>query len=88
MPAGLVFKQHPPAGDTATTWSPVDVWYSIGPHPRVDSLRVPPVLGLDLARATDSLRRVGFERGHVDTSIVLKAGSGWKTPFRAASASR
>ncbi len=73
MPAGLVFKQHPPAGDTATTWSPVDVWYSIGPHPRVDSLRVPPVLGLDLAHATDSLRRVGFARGHVDTSIVVRA---------------
>ena len=64
--SGRVFRQQPPATQEVATNSNVDVWYSIGPHPVVNTLLVPNVVGLTLAEAGDSLRRVGLQAGHTD----------------------
>jgi len=66
VPSGRVFRQQPPATQKVATNTRVDVWYSIGPHPVVSTILVPSVVGLTLAGATDSLRRVGLQAGHTD----------------------
>lgn len=66
VPPGRVFRQQPPATQKVATNTRVDVWYSIGPHPVVNTILVPSVVGLTLAAAADSLRRVGLQAGHTD----------------------
>lgn len=73
VPSGLVFRQHPQPGADATTWSPVDIWYSTGPHPPAPQLTVPSVVGLSLREAVDSLRRVGLRPGHIDRFVARGA---------------
>ncbi|MEO7502425.1 MAG: PASTA domain-containing protein, partial [Gemmatimonadaceae bacterium] len=65
VPRGRVFKQLPIAGTEVATSTYVGVWYSRGPHPPAPTFRVPPVIGLELAEAADSLTRSGFRAGQV-----------------------
>ncbi len=74
VPAGHVFRQDPPATKEVATNTSVDVWYSIGPHPVVNTLRVPSVVGLTLAEAADSLRHAKLQPGHVDSLTRRGAG--------------
>jgi beta-lactam-binding protein with PASTA domain len=66
VPEGRVFRQHPPAKTEVVTGTSVMTWYSAGPHPSNPTTIIPSVIGLSLRDAEDSLRRVGFLRGHVD----------------------
>jgi len=66
VPSGRVFRQQPSATQEVATNTNVDVWYSIGPHTVVTTLLVPSVVGLTLADASDSLKRVGLQTGHTD----------------------
>jgi beta-lactam-binding protein with PASTA domain len=75
VPSGRVFRQQPPATQEVATNTNVDVWYSIGPHPAVNTLLVPSVVGLTLAEATDSLRRAGLQTGHIDYLVQRGAES-------------
>lgn len=65
IPAGRIFQQDPAATKAVVTFSRVSVWYSTGPHSSVGAVLVPNVVGLNLADAADSLRRTGFQTGHV-----------------------
>jgi beta-lactam-binding protein with PASTA domain len=65
VPNGRVFKQQPIAGTEVATSTYVGVWYSRGPHPPAPTFKVPPVIGLELAEAADSLKRSGFRAGQV-----------------------
>lgn len=65
VPRGRVFRQVPVAGEEVPTYTEVAVWYSIGPHPPAPTFSVPRVVGLELAEASDSLRRSGFRVGGV-----------------------
>lgn len=73
VPEGRVFRQHPPAKTEVVTGTSVMTWYSAGPHPSDPTAIIPSVIGLSLRDAEDSLRRVGFLRGHVD--YVTRTGA-------------
>ena len=73
VPGGRVFKQHPIAGTEVATSTYVGVWYSRGSHPPAPTFKVPPVIGLELAEAADSLRRSGFRAGQV--SYLTRRGA-------------
>ena len=66
IPKGRVFQQEPVARKVVVTGTTVAVWYSTGPRPTVATLRVPDVVGLTVTEAGDSLKRSGFQPGHID----------------------
>lgn len=67
MPAGRVFRQDPPAGTRVGFGRVVNVWYSLGPHHALDTVRVPQVEGRSIADARLLLRRLSLNLGLVAT---------------------
>ena len=67
MPAGRVFRQDPTAGTRVGFERVVNVWYSLGPHHALDTVRVPQVEGRSIADARLLLRRLSLNLGLVAT---------------------
>lgn len=62
VPPNAVIKVDPPAGTQLEVGSPVNVTVSKGPAPR----KIPNVVGMTVAAATDALIKAGFEVSGVD----------------------
>jgi beta-lactam-binding protein with PASTA domain len=65
MPAGRVFRQDPLAGTRVGFGRLVNVWYSLGPHHALDTVRVPPIEGRSIDDARLLLRRLSLNLGRV-----------------------
>jgi beta-lactam-binding protein with PASTA domain len=67
MPAGRVFRQDPPPGTRVGFGRVVNVWYSLGPHHALDTVRVPQIEGRSIDDARLLLRRLSLNLGRVDS---------------------
>lgn len=72
VPAGLVARTDPASGDRIVHGGTVRAFLSKGPQ----RFNVPALRGLDLARATDALTRIGLQVGVVTQAYDDKAPAG------------
>ncbi len=72
VPAGLVARTDPGSGERIVQGGTVRAFLSKGPQ----RFNVPALRGLDLARATDALTRIGLQLGVVTETFDDKAAAG------------